>query len=215
MSAKLNLASEPFGNRALPWTLIVVITLSSLIALAFIVRAASQTRRQVDTAQRDVINLRQQMDTLKQKSDQVKVAISPEQLQILQAAHTLLDRKRFSWSRLFSDLEAALPGSVRVTRISVKNVVVRGDQTVADLQLTVVSKNAATITQMIADMEAAGTFHASLASQNLLKGRGEIGTEYVMNVHYEPRNGVPSSSLSGANVAAMGSSIVATNGGRR
>lgn len=215
MSARLNLASEPFGNRALPWTLIVVITLSSLIALTFIVRAARQTRGQVDTAQRDVINLRQQMDTLKQKSDQVKVAFSPEQLQILQAAHTLVDRKRFSWSRLFSDLEGALPGTVRVTRISVKNVLVRGDQTVADLQLTVVSKNAATITQMIADMDAAGTFHAELVSQNLQKGRGEIGTEYVMNVHYQPRNGVPSGSLSGANVAAMESSIAAMTGGRR
>ncbi|MEO8433755.1 MAG: hypothetical protein ABI596_02590 [Pyrinomonadaceae bacterium] len=215
MSARLNLASEPFGNRALPWTLIVVITLSSLIALAFILRAASQTSRHVDIAQRDVISLRQQMDTLKQKSDQVKVALSPEQLQTLQAAHTLVDRKRFSWSRLFSDLELALPGTVRVTRISVKNVLVRGDQTVADLQLTVISKNAATITQMISDMDAAGTFHAELVSQNLQKGRGEIGTEYVMNAHYEPRNGVPSGSLSGANLAAMESSTVATNGGRR
>jgi Tfp pilus assembly protein PilN len=215
VSAKLNLASEPFGNRALPWTLIVVITLSSLIALAFILRAANQTRRQVDSAQRDVISLRQQMDSLKQKSDQVKVAFSPEQLQVLQAAQALVDRKRFSWSRLFSDLEAALPGTVRVARISVKNVLVRGDQTVADLQLTVVSKNAATITQMIADMDAAGTFHAELVSQNLQKGRGESGTEYVMNVHYEPRNGVPTGSLSGANVAAIESSIVATNGGRR
>jgi len=215
VSAKLNLASEPFGNRALPWTLTVVITLASLIALAFILRAASQTSRQVETAQRDVITLRQQMDTLKQKSDQVKVAISPEQLQILQAAHTLVDRKRFSWSRLLSDLEAALPGTVRVSRISVKNVLVRNDQTVADLQLTVVSKNAATITQMIADMDAAGTFHAELVSQNLQKGRGEIGTEYVMNVRYQPRNGVPSSSLSGANLAAMEFSSVASNGGRR
>lgn len=215
MSARLNLASEPFGNRALPWTLTAVITVCSLIALVFILRATSQTNRQVDAVQRDVTSLQQQMETLKQRSDQVKIALTADQLQTLQAAHTLVDRKRFSWSRLFSDLEAALPGTVRVTRISVKNVAVRGDQTVADLQLTVVSKNAATITQMIADMDAGGTFQAELISQNLQKGRGEIGTEYVMNVHYVPRSGVPSSSVSGANLAAIESSTVAANGGRR
>lgn len=215
MSARLNLASEPFGNRALPWTLTAALTICSLIALAFILRATSQTNRQVDTAQRDVISLRQQMDTLKQRSEQVKTALSAEQLQTLQAAHALVDRKRFSWSRLLSDLEAALPGNVRVSRISVKNVVVRGDQTVADLQLTAISKNAATITQMIADMDAGGVFQAELVSQNLQKGRGDIGTEYVMNVHYVPRSGVPSSSLSGANLAAIEPSGLAANGGQR
>lgn len=215
MSARLNLASEPFGNRALPWTLTAVITVSSLIALVFILRATSQTNRQVDAVQRDVINLQQQMETLKQRSDQVKSALTPDQLRTLEAAHTLVDRKRFSWSRLFSDLEAALPGTVRVTRINVKDVSVRGDQTVADLQLTVISKNAATITQMIADMDAAGTFRAELISQNLQKGRGEIGTEYVMNVHYVPRIGVPTSPAGGANVAAIEPSTVAAKGGQR
>ena len=52
----------------------------------------------------------------------------------------LVDRKRFSWSRLFADLESALPGNVRVTRISVRDVAARGEQTLAELDLTVVSK---------------------------------------------------------------------------
>ena len=139
--------------------------------------------------QRDVTSLQQKMAGLKQQAEQVKSALTPDQLQTLRSAHALVDRKRFSWSRLFSDLESALPGTVRVARISVKDVVVRGDQTIADLELTVVSKNAATITQMISDMDTAGIFQAELVSQNLQKGRGEIGTEYVMNVRYAPRAG--------------------------
>ena len=192
-----------------------MIAVSSLIALVFILQATSQTNAQVDTVQRDVTSLQQKMAGLKQQAQQVKSALTPDQLQILRAAHSLVDRKRFSWSRLFSDLESALPGTVRVGRITVKDVVVRGDQTVADLELTVVSKNPATITQMISDMDSAGIFQAELVSQNLQKGRGEIGTEYVMNVRYVPRNGVPTRSNNGAGLAAIESSTLAANGGRR
>ncbi|HEY3027916.1 MAG TPA: hypothetical protein VGJ55_17335 [Pyrinomonadaceae bacterium] len=215
MSTRLNLASEPFGNRALPWTLTAVIAVGSLIALVLILRASSQTNAQADAVQRDVTTLQHNMAGLKQQAEQVKSALTPDQLQTLRAAHTLVDRKRFSWSRLFSDLEAALPGTVRVTRIAVKDVVVRGDHTVADLELTVVSKNAATITQMLSDMDSAGIFQAELVSQNLQKGRGEIGTEYVMNVRYVPRSGVPTSSNNGASLAAIESSTLAANGGQR
>src|SRR2546421_4478394 len=215
MSTRLNLASEPFGNRALPWTLTAVVAVGSLIALVFILQATSQTNAQVETVQRDVTSLQQKMAGLKQQAEQVKSALTPDQLQTLRAAHSLVDRKRFSWSRLFSDLESALPGTVRVGRITVKDVVVRGDQTVADLELSVVSKNPATITQMISDMDSAGIFQAELVSQNLQKGRGEIGTEYVMNVRYVPRNGVPTRSNNGASLAAIESSRVAANGGRR
>jgi len=199
----------------LPWTLTAVIAVSSLIALVFILQATSHTNAQVDTVQRDVTSLQQKMAGLKQQAEQVKSALTPDQLQTLRAAHTLVDRKRFSWSRLFSDLESALPGSVRVGRITVKDVVVRGDQTVADLELSVVSKSPATITQMISDMDSAGIFQAELVSQNLQKGRGEIGTEYIMNVRYVPRSGVPTRSTNGASLAAIESSTVAANGGRR
>lgn len=216
MNARLNLASEPFGNRALPWTITGVIALCSLVALVFILRETSQLNSQIEAKQRDVTNLTQQMAAVKQRAEQVKIALTPDQFQTLQSAHGLVDRKRFSWSLLLSDLEGALPGSVRVTRISVKDVGVRNDQTVADLELTVVSKNAATITQMISDMDAAGVFQAELVAQNLQKGRGEIGTEYVMNVRYVPRSGVPTTTgNAAANLAAVESNKVAANGGQR
>jgi len=215
VNAKLNLASEPFGNRALPWTITAVIALVSLVALVFIFRATSQTNSKTEITQRDVTNLRQQMVAVRERAEQVKIALTPEQLQTLQSAHTLVDRKRFSWSLLLSDLEGALPGSVRVTRINVKDVALRDGQTVADLELTVVSKSPATITQMISDMDAAGVFQAELVAQNLQKGRGEIGTEYVMNVRYVPRSGVPTTSGNTTSLAAVESRSIAVNGGQR
>jgi hypothetical protein len=92
---------------------------------------------------------------------------------------------------LFADLESALPGTVRVARIVVKDVRAQDDRTVANLDLTVVSKNPAIITQLIEDMERQGIFHAELTSQNLKRGKGESGAEYEMNVYYVPRAGAP------------------------
>jgi Tfp pilus assembly protein PilN len=92
---------------------------------------------------------------------------------------------------LFADLESALPGSVRVKRIGVRGVATRNDQTLAELELTVVAKSPATVTDMIADMDRAGIFQAELRSQNLQRGRGETGSEYELYVVYRPRAGSP------------------------
>jgi len=191
MTAKLNLASNPFRNRALPWTVTAAVTVVSIVALFFIARSTVQTNAQAQTTKRDVAELQKQAERLNKRSEEIRTALTPEQRRTLKSAQTLVDRKRFSWSRLFADLEAALPGTVRVARIVVKDVRAKDDRTVANLDLTVVSKNPATITQLIEDMERQGIFHAELTSQNLKRGKGESGAEYEMNVYYVPRAGAP------------------------
>lgn len=191
MAKKLNLASNPFRNRTLPWTVTTLITVVSIIALVFIAKWTFQTKAQAQKVEGQVAELRKQIDALSRHADQIKTALTPEQQRTLKSAHTLVDRKRFSWTRLFADLESFLPGTVRVSRIVVKDVATEGDRTVADLNVIVVCKNSATITQMIQDMEREGIFHAELVNTNLQRGRGETGTEYEMNVHYAPRAGVP------------------------
>jgi hypothetical protein len=63
------------------------------------------------------------------------------------------------------------------------------------LELTVVAEAPATVTEMIAEMDRAGIFRAELRAQNLLRGRGERGTEYELYVTYHPRAGAPTSSV--------------------
>jgi Tfp pilus assembly protein PilN len=191
MTAKLNLASNPFRNRALPWTVTAVITLASIVALLVIAKSTVQTNAEGQAAQRDVADLQKKTAGLNQRAEEINVALTPEQRRTLKSAHTLVDRKRFSWSRLFADLEAALPGTVRVARIAVKEVRAQDDRTVANLELTLVSKNPTIITQLIEDMQREGIFQAQLTSQNAKRGKGESGDEYEMSVHYEPRIGVP------------------------
>jgi Tfp pilus assembly protein PilN len=191
MTAKLNLASDPFRNRALPWTVAIIVTLASFIALVLIAKSTIQTNAKITTAQSDVTRLQKDINALNKRADAIKTALTPEQQSTLKSAHALIDRKRFSWSLLFADLEAALPGGVRVSRIVVSGVRNQDDRTVAILDLTVASKNPTLITQMIEDMERQGVFHAELRTQTLQRGRGENGAEYEMDVRYVPRVGVP------------------------
>ncbi|HYJ47146.1 MAG TPA: hypothetical protein VEV81_11095 [Pyrinomonadaceae bacterium] len=201
MSASLNLASQPFRNRALPWTIAGVITVVSLLALVFLVSRSQNTGRLALDVEREVDIQRSQIGALEKKAEAIKQALTPEQLQTLEAAHGLVDRKRFSWARLFSDLEAAMPGSVRVKRISVRDVGVTNGRTVASLELVVISKNPADAAEMIGEMDRAGVFHAELTEQNLKTERNESGTESTLLVTYQPRGGVPAAETGSNNVA--------------
>jgi Tfp pilus assembly protein PilN len=188
---KLNLATNPFRNRALPWTVTAIITVFSVIALIFIVKWTSDTNRKVMAASRDVADLRAKTNAMNKRAEEIKVALTPEQKLSLISTHTLVNRKQFSWSRLFADLEHALPGTVRVSRIAVKEIRTQDNRPVANLELVVVSKNPATVTQMIEEMERQGVFHAELVSMNLQRGRESGGQEFEMNVNYTPRSGAP------------------------
>ena len=190
MITKGNLASNPFRNRALPWTVTAIITLFSILALVFIAKWTFDINAKAQVASRDVADLRQKTDAMTKRANEVKTALTPEQQRSLKSAHTLVNRKQFSWSRLFADLENSLPGSVRVTRIAVKEVGTQDDR-VADLELVVASKDPTTVTGMIQEMERQGIFHAVLRSQNPQRGKESTGAEYEMDVRYQPRASAP------------------------
>ena len=201
MTTKLNLASKPFTNRALPWIVSAAIIFVSLVSLVFILRASSNANNQAAAVQKDINDLGQQELALRKQAEAVRQSLTAEQKQTLAAAHALVDRKQFSWSRLFADLEAALPGNVRVKRIAVRGVSTQGSQTLAELELAVVAKSPNVVTEMISGMDRGGTFRAELRSQNLQRGRGESGSEYELFVIYMPRAGVPAASPPIASVA--------------
>lgn len=195
MNVNLNLASKPFNNRVLPWVLTVAILFVSLVGLIFVFKLSSSARNEAQIVQAEVNTLKQSEQALLSNAEAVKKSLTAEQQQSLVAAHQLIDRKSFSWSRLLADLEASLPDSVRVSRIAVRGVTTQGNQTVADLDLAVFSKTSTTVLDMINAMDREGIFHADLKVQNLQKGRGESGTEYDLEVVYRPRAGFASESL--------------------
>ena len=211
MITNLNLASRPFRNRTLPWAVATVVACASVVALALIISQARQTRAQADAVESSLRSLRAEAEALRAQAAEVKQSLSPDQLQALEAAHLLVDRKRFSWSRLLADLEASLPANIRVARINVRDVSQRGGQTVAVLELTVIGRTPADITGMVSEMDRAGIFAADLLTENPRTAKGESGTEATLSVRYTPRSGRPTKA-SATSVASSAGSTAATVG---
>lgn len=187
MISRLNLASDPFRNRALPWTLAVAVSAVSLVALVFVLARYSEARAQADVSDRQVQAMRAQQKELDKRADSIRQNIPAEQRQPLEAARALVSRKGFSWSQLFSDLEEFMPGDVRVARINVREVTQVGDQTRADLDLTVVGRASTDVTGMLDEMNRSGTFSAVPVTENQKSGRGESGFEWLLRVSYVQR----------------------------
>ena len=189
MITKLNLASQPFRNRTLPY-------LISLLLLAFAVSGAvlsfaslSDTRERNKIAVADIEQMNAELQTLKNKGSLVQQQLTPEQQSLLIAAHKLVANKSFGWSRLFADLESALPGSVSVSRISVQNVFNDGDKTKAELEFAVLSRDYQSVMTMIENMNNSGVFQAELRGQDLQKTESITYTEYTLRLIYTPRSG--------------------------
>ena len=187
MIARLNLASDPFRNRTLPWTVAAAVSAVSVVALVLTLAAYREESAKAEAMQREVNALSEQSKDLNRQAEEVKRSIPAEQAKTLEAAHALVSRKGFSWSQLFSDLEEAMPSGVRVQRINVREVAQVGDQTRADLEVTVLGRAATDVTGMIIDMNTGGTFNAVPVTETQKTGRGESGYEWVLRVSYVQR----------------------------
>jgi len=184
----LNLASQPFRNRTLPWTVASIVACVSLLALIFTVSQLRQTRARATLVETDVRGLRTEEASLRAKVTAVTESLTPEQQRTLDAAHSIIDRRNFSWSRLFADLEAALPQGVRVSRIAVRDVAQSGIViTRTELDLAVVARNTADITNMLATMAQGRTFSADLLTEN----KSDKGIEATLRVRYAPSQARP------------------------
>jgi len=169
-----------------------------------VVRLTTNARTEAGALEAEINELKQREHAALEQAKKMQQSMSAEQQQALPAAHQLVDRKAFSWSGLLADLESSLPSNVRVSRIAVREVTRQGDQTVAQLDLAVFSKDPATINSMISSMHDAGIFEAQIRVQNLQKGRGEVGTEYELNVTYRARSSYSSENVAEVNQSRKG-----------
>ena len=189
MINKLNLASQPFRNRTLPY-------LISLLLLAFAVAGAvlsfadwRDAAQRNEIAKTEIADMKTQLQELNNKGSLVQQQLTPEQQSLLVAAHKLVANKSFAWSRLFADLESSLPGSVSVSRIAVQNVFNDGDKTKAELEFAVLSRDYQSVMTMIENMNNSGVFQAELRGQDLQKTDTITYTEYTLRLIYTPRSG--------------------------
>lgn len=190
MTNSLNLASRPFRNRGLPWTIAVLLSVVSVAALVFVLTKNAQVRRDLSAVKTDIDKIARDSKEIDAKNQQISDTLTPQQKNDWRAANQLVNRKRFPWSRLFVDLESALPSNVRVNRINIRDIAAIGNELISEFELVVQSRDTDTVTGMIDRMEAGGIFQADVVNQALLKGKNEIGTEWTLRVRYRPRAGV-------------------------
>jgi Tfp pilus assembly protein PilN len=183
----LNLASQPFRNRTLPWTVASVMALVSVVVIFFTLSQWRTTRARTLSVEQDVRGLRAESDELKKQAGEINDSLTDEQRRTLDAAHLIVDRKNFSWSRLFADLETTLPQGVRVSRITVRDINSGGGgaSSRAELELAVVARSAADVTDMMGEMARSGIFSADLLTQTPAP-KGEAGIEATLRVRYAP-----------------------------
>jgi Tfp pilus assembly protein PilN len=203
---KLNLSSRPFRNRALPWLLALFLCVAAGLGLIYTVTQWRNVSAETSIVKGDIDRIEGELKKLGEESDRVKEELAPEQKQLLIAAHRLVARKSFSWSRLFADLEGVLPRSVSVSRVNVENVYKQGDRTQAELEFSVLSRDYGSVISMIDNMNASGTFRAEMRGQALQKSDSGDYSEYSMSLIYLPRSGVNTTPESGAQIAAAQSS---------
>lgn len=190
MVNQLNLSSRPFRNSALPWLISALMLVISLISGVLVLSEWRQVRVEANVVKDGINKLEPQIRKLDDEIKSIKESIAPEQRQLLVAAHTLVARKRFSWSRLFADLENVLPRTVSVSHISVRDVYQDRERTIAELEFAVLSRDYQAVLEMINSMNNSSIFAAELRGQDLQRDKGNL-TEYTIQLRYSPGYGAP------------------------
>lgn len=189
MITKLNLATNPFRNRVLPYLIAALLLVVSAVGGVYCLARLNENKKQNDLLVSAIQERQTEIQRLKGEGEKVQQLLTPEQKALLSASHKLVANKTFGWSRLFSDLESVLPGSVSASRIAVVNIYQDGDRVKAELELGVISRDYPAVMSMIENMNNSGLFQAELRGQDLQKNERITFSEYTFHVIYTPANG--------------------------
>ena len=193
MITKLNLASQPFRNRVMPYLvgglMLVVGALIGIYCLATL----RDNRNKNELLATAVKERQEEIQRLKGEGEKVQQLLTPEQKMLLNASHKLVANKTFGWSRLFADLESVMPASVSASRVAVENVYQDGDRVKAELEFAVLSRDYPAVMSMIENMNNSGLFRAELRGQDLEKNERITYTEYTFRLIYTPAYGYAAS----------------------
>lgn len=204
MITKLNLATDPFRNRMLPYLAAALLLVLSFAIGVYSLAKLNDNRKENERLASTIEEQQAEIARLKGEGEKVQQLLSPEQKALLTASHKLVANKIFGWSRLFADLESVMPGSVSASRILVNNIYQDGERVKADLEFAVLSKDYQSVMGMIQNMNNSGLFQAELRGQDLQKNERMTFTEYTFRLIYTPSYGYS---------AAAPSSDVAQNQG--
>lgn len=186
MINRLNLATNPFRNRITPYLTAFALLIAGLAGTAVAIAGWRQAAKDNEIIARQINEIEAELQRLKAEGEKVRQQLTPEQRELLKAAHKLVANKTFGWSRLFADLESVMPAGVSANRIAVQNVFRDGDRVSAEIELGVISRDFQAVMAMIQAMNNSGIFRAELRGQDLQKTDTSTYTEYRLRLTYTP-----------------------------
>jgi len=166
----------------------LVLVIAAVLGL-YCLATLNSNRRQNELLVKAVAERQDEIQKLKGEGEKVQQLLTPDQKSLLTAAHKLVANKKFSWSKLFADLENVLPSGVAASRITVNNIFEDNNQIKADLELGVLSKDFSSVQSMIESMNNSGLFRAELRGQDLQKNERITYSEYTFHLIYTPSYG--------------------------
>ena len=173
----------------MPYLIAGLLLVASFLGGVYCLARLNENTKQNDLLAGAVRERQSEIQRLKGEGEKVQQLLTPEQKALLTASHKLVANKTFGWSRLFSDLESVLPGSVSASRIAVDNIYQDGDRIKAELELGVISRDYPAVMAMIENMNNSGLFQAELRGQDLQKNERITFSEYTFYVVYTPAYG--------------------------
>ncbi len=189
MITSLNLATRPFRNRTLPYLIALVLMIIALGGASWSLASWSNLKKLNGVTKSEIDDINLKLTDLRGKGDEVRQELTPAQRELLIGAHKLVANKSFSWSRLFSDIEGVLPGNVSASRIAVENVFQERGSIKAELTFSVLSRDYASVDQLITRMNNSGVFKAELRGQDRQETDRSVYSEFTLYVIYSPNNG--------------------------
>ena len=189
MITKLNLATNPFRNRTLPYLMALFLLIVALGGSVWSLSRWNNLRTLNQVVKGEIDDINAKLSEVNGRGEEARQELTPDQRALLVGAHKLVANKTFSWSRLFADIEGVLPGSVSASRISVENVFQERENISAELTFAVLARDYASVEEMIMRMNNSGVFKAELRGQDLQQTDRSTYTEYTLRLIYTPDTG--------------------------
>ena len=190
MRYQLNLAGDPFPryrmiNVLLSAVLLLIIVFSVWHVSGFL-GYAEEVRRLRSVAQQARVNWESMGIELTSVDERLRRPEVMAELEEVRFLNTIIERKRFSWTRFLAEIEELIPGSVYLLALR-PEIAESGEILV---QMDARGESISAVSQFIRNLESAKAFGDVIVANESRADGGE-GIEVVvsMTVRYDPRPG--------------------------
>ncbi|MCS6884870.1 MAG: hypothetical protein RMM17_00300 [Acidobacteriota bacterium] len=182
---QINLARRPFRNRRLFWLILSVAFAFTLLAGVQIVRMLAEREASIADVSKKVALQKDELQRLQSKKIEGATALTEDQERRLRAASLLIRRRAFSWSKMLSDLETSLPGTIKI--LSIDFVEDLEDAGNVKLLVALVARSAEELTKTVAQLDKRQIFYVDVKNESI---SADNGHEFQLEVTYHPGQGI-------------------------